>query len=115
MKRTPASTLAAAILIALPAMLTPLHSSAQTTVKDSLAKHWKTSGEFTIAVADTMPAEDYNFRPNPVEMSFGALMAHIAIANEGACANASGLPRPDLPPALVAWSKDYLKADVSKD
>lgn len=31
---------------------------AQTTIKDALAKHWKTSGEFTVAVAEAMPADD---------------------------------------------------------
>ena len=36
---------------------------AQTSVKDALVKHWKTSGEFTLAVAETMPAENYSFRP----------------------------------------------------
>ena len=30
---------------------------AQSTVKDALTKHWKTSAEFTIAVANAMPAE----------------------------------------------------------
>ena len=38
---------------------------AQNSVKDALIKHWKTSGEFTVAVAEAMPAENYNFRPNP--------------------------------------------------
>ena len=28
------------------------------------AKHWQTSREFTLAVADAMPAADYNFKPN---------------------------------------------------
>jgi hypothetical protein len=69
---------------------------AQSTVKDALTKHWKTSADFSIAVANTMPAESYNFRPNPEEMSFGQLMAHIAGINEYACAIVSGLPRPEL-------------------
>jgi uncharacterized damage-inducible protein DinB len=88
---------------------------AQTSVKDALAKHWKTSGEFTLAVADAMPAEDYDFRPNAVEMSFGEVMAHIALANEGACANASGLPKPELPAKLVEWSKAEGKVEVAKE
>ena len=62
---------------------------AQTTVKDALVKHWKTSGEFTIAVARSMPAESYNFRPDPEEMSFGQLIRHIAAVHLDACANAS--------------------------
>jgi uncharacterized damage-inducible protein DinB len=101
------------VVVALAMFALPVF--AQTTVKDALAKHWKTSGEFTVAVAETMPAEDYNFRPNPVEMSFGELMAHIALANEGGCANASGLARPDLPSALADWSKDPIKVDVAKE
>ena len=88
---------------------------AQSTVKDALAKHWRTSADFTIAVASAMPAESYNFRPNPEEMSFGQLMAHIAGINEYACAIASGLPRPTLPPKIVEWSKDTEKVDVSKE
>ena len=52
------TTLITTLALAIPAF-------AQTTVKDTLAKHWKTSGEFTIAVATAMPAENYNFRPNP--------------------------------------------------
>ena len=35
------------------------------------AKHWKTARELTLAVADAMPAENYDFKPNPEEMSFG--------------------------------------------
>jgi uncharacterized damage-inducible protein DinB len=95
------------IALALPAF-------AQTGVKDALARHWKTSGDFTIAVAKTMPAESYNFRPNPDEMNFGQVMAHIAIANLSACSRASGMPRPELPAAIAAWSKNTDKIDVDR-
>jgi len=88
---------------------------AQTTVKDAMVKHWKTSAEFTVAVAETMPAETYNFRPNPDEMNFGQLMAHIAIANTGACAVASGMPRPTPPPKIAEWLKATEKVDVDKE
>jgi uncharacterized damage-inducible protein DinB len=88
---------------------------AQTSVKDALVKHWKTSGEFTIAVAKAMPAESYNFRPNPEEMSFGQLMAHIAQANVGACANASGMTRPAPPPKIAEWAKATGKVDVDRE
>src|SRR5215467_2402734 len=83
------------LALALPAF-------AQTTVKDALVKHWKTSGEFTAAVANAMPADGYTFRPNPEEMSFGQLMAHIAGVNLATCAIASGLPRPELPAKIAA-------------
>ena len=88
---------------------------AQTTVKDAMAKHWKTSGEFTIAVANAMPADGYTFRPNPEEMSYGQLMAHIAGVNLNACSNASGLTKPALTPKIAEWTKDPQKVDVDKD
>jgi uncharacterized damage-inducible protein DinB len=87
----------------------------QSSMKDALAKHWKVSGEFTLAVADLMPADSYNFRPNPEEMTFGQPMAHIASANISACSNASGLTRPGLSPKLAEWAKSAQKVDVSKD
>ena len=90
-------------------------SLAQTTVKDALVKHWKTSGEFTIAVANAMPPDGYAFRPNPEEMSYGQLMAHIAGVNLNACANASGLSKPALPPKIAEWTKDTQKVEVDKD
>ncbi len=88
---------------------------AQTSVKDALAKHWKTSGEFTVAVAEAMPADGYDFRPNPEEMNFGQLMAHIAGVNLNACSNASGLERPALPPKIAEWAKATQKVSVDKE
>src|SRR5258708_37095729 len=40
-------------------------------------KHWKVARELTLAVADDMPAEIYDFKPNPEEMSFGGQISHI--------------------------------------
>ena len=86
------------LMLSLPAL-------AQTTVKDSLAKHWKVTADFTIAVADKMPADGYSFKPVPEELSFGQLIVQIAGANMSACANASGMPRPAVPPAIAASPK----------
>jgi uncharacterized damage-inducible protein DinB len=102
------ATLFAILALALPA-------AAQTNVKDVLAKHWKTSGEFTVAVASAMPADGYTFRVAPEEMNFGQLMAHIAGVNLNACANASGLAKPALPPKIAEWAKDTQKVDVDKE
>ena len=83
-----------------------LPALAQTTVKDALVKHWKVTADFTIAVAEKMPADGYSFKPVPEELSFGQLMVQVAGANIGACANASGMPRPAVPPAIAASLKD---------
>ncbi len=44
-------------------------------------QNWKTSKEFTLAVADEMPEKFYRFKPNPAEMNFATLMVHIADSN----------------------------------
>lgn len=42
---------------------------------------WQISKQFTLEVADAMPAEFYNFKPNSEEMTFGEQIVHIAGAN----------------------------------
>ena len=42
---------------------------------------WKQSRQFTLEVAEAMPAGLYDFRPNPEEMTFGQQMLHIAGGN----------------------------------
>jgi len=87
---------------------------AQTTIKDALVKHWKTTADFTMAVAQAMPADSYNFRPTPEEMSFGQLMIHIGSADLNACAIASGKPRPTIPPNISQAGKEG-SPEASKD
>jgi uncharacterized damage-inducible protein DinB len=86
MKRV--SAIVAAALLALPL---PAQDSAW---KQEFAKHLKTSREFTIAVAEAMPADGYDFKPNPEEMSFGVLMAHIAIAQATTFGRVAGMDSP---------------------
>lgn len=42
---------------------------------------WKISKQFTMEVANAMPAEFYNFKPTPEEMTFGQQIVHIAGSN----------------------------------
>lgn len=42
---------------------------------------WEISKQFTLEVANAMPAELYGFKPNPDEMTFGEQIVHIAGAN----------------------------------
>jgi uncharacterized damage-inducible protein DinB len=95
------------IALSLPAL-------AQTTLHDSMVKHWKTTEDFTLAVAQAMPADSYGFKPVPAELSFGQLMVQIAAANVGACSMASGMTAPPTPEKLAAALKDE-KVDVDKD
>lgn len=82
--RTFTLLLLGAVLVTLPAV------AAESDFKAMFVKHWQVAKEFTLAVAEAMPAESYDFKPNPEELSFGQLMVHIATQNSDSCATATG-------------------------
>jgi len=55
---------------------------------------WQISKQFTIDVADAMPAEHYGFKPNSDEMTFGEQMLHIAVSNVYRFHEITGIPSP---------------------
>jgi len=71
----------------LVAVLTSPLAVAETAKLDSVldipefVHDWQISRQFTIDVAKAMPADLYDFKPNPDEMTFGEQMMHIAGAN----------------------------------
>ena len=73
-----------AVLVTLPVV------AADNDSKAIFTKHWQIAKEFTLAVAEAMPSEGYDFKPNPEEMSFGQLMVHIADQNSESCASVTG-------------------------
>jgi uncharacterized damage-inducible protein DinB len=68
-------------------LLAVSHDSRQAVKVDSVLdirefiEDWKISKQFTLEVADAMPAESYDFKPNPEEMTFGEQLVHIAVGN----------------------------------
>jgi uncharacterized damage-inducible protein DinB len=69
------------------------------------AKHWQIAREFTLAVAETMPADSYDFKPTPEQLTFGRLMTHIAAQNSDSCAVATGttaIPEPQVRDKVTA-------------
>jgi uncharacterized damage-inducible protein DinB len=99
------------IVVAAIFSLLSIPALTQSTIKDSLVKHWKTTGDFTIAVAKLMPADSYGYEPVPQELTFGQVLIQVARANLGACALASGSKRPDVAPALVEEESGKREAD----
>jgi uncharacterized damage-inducible protein DinB len=51
---------------------------AQTDIKAIVLKHLQTSRDFTLKVADQMPAADYDFKLTPPQMSFAQQMVHLS-------------------------------------
>ena len=61
------------------------------------SRHLRALSQLSIAVAETMPAEKYGFRPHPESMSFGELISHIATTNYQFCAGLKDTDPPALP------------------
>jgi uncharacterized damage-inducible protein DinB len=88
-----------ALAVLVPLSLLPANSAAApANAAAEYAKHFGALSDLSIAVAQTMPPEQYAFRPHPKSMNFGQLMSHIATTNYQFCA---GLKDSD-PPALPA-------------
>jgi len=51
---------------------------AQDDVKAAILKHLKTSRDFTLKVADQMPASSYDFKLTPPQMSFAQQLTHLS-------------------------------------
>src|SRR5271163_2759760 len=63
-------------MLALASLAMP--ASAQTTLQAEIVKHLTTSRDFTLKVADAMPAADYGFKLTPPQMSFAGQMVHLS-------------------------------------
>src|SRR5215470_3047264 len=70
-----------------------------------LSRDWVTSKEFTLAVADAMPADKYGYQVAPEEMPFAALMIHIAVSQAYRFAQISGKPMPFEVPKTIDKSR----------
>lgn len=84
-----------AMLLALPGSLAAEPADAE------FLENWRMSRDFTIAVAQLMPEEQYRFKPNDEVMSFGALMVHIASSQAFRFAQIAGAQSPlKIPPKV---------------
>jgi hypothetical protein len=64
-----------------------------------------------IAAAQAMPADKYNYRPTPAQMSFGQIQAHLVNeGNELLCSKVAGVPAPTHAPVDSTMTKDQLVA-----
>lgn len=103
------ATLLVAVLFTLPA------GAADRESKAMFLRHWQVAKEFTLAVAEAMPPDGYDFRPKPEQLTFGRLMTHIGAQNSDSCASAAAttaLPQPrvnDKPTALRYLAETFDK------
>src|SRR5215470_18460701 len=50
--------------------------------------------KYTVGAFEAMPADKYEYKPTPEQMTFGHLAAHILDSNYFFCANTGDVPRP---------------------
>jgi|ERR1700687_738477 len=62
----------------------------------------------TIAAVEAMPADKFNYKPTPDQMTFGHLVAHMVEANNFLCSKAAAVPAPKVEEAKETDSKDKL-------
>jgi uncharacterized damage-inducible protein DinB len=90
--------------------------------RDSFLKHWQVERGYTLAVADAMPAEHYNFKPHPVQRSFGEQLMHLAGVNVAYFSAFGLIDQPEIPRAsdketvrkFMNTSWDYTTAVLRK-
>jgi len=66
------------LLVLAAVALASLSATAQSTLQATIVKHLTTSRDFTLKVAEAMPAADYGFKLTPPQMSFGGQMTHLS-------------------------------------
>jgi uncharacterized damage-inducible protein DinB len=75
-----------------------------------VTKHFKTSEEFTLKVADAMPESDYDFKLTPAQMSFREQMIHLSQGLDYILSGLSG-EKPN-PPKPASKSKSDTEAFI---
>ncbi len=94
----------AVLLVFMPAVASAQQSKSP--VADVLRQMINGREKNTVAAFEQMPAEKFNYKPTPEQMTFGHLAAHIAEGNYFFCSNAADVPRPKV---------EELKGDEGKE
>jgi len=88
-------TVLALVILASLSLFVAHAPAAPATPAGEYAVHFGPLTRLSIAVAQAMPADKYNFRPHPESMNFGELMSHIANTNYAFCASLRDSPAPN--------------------
>jgi len=97
-------------LAALAAVLVPAIASAQSPVADAFRSNAKDVGKNIMAAAEVMPADKYAYKPTAPQMTWGAIVVHLAQGNDFLCGAIGGAKAPTRTPVAATDSKDVLVA-----
>ncbi len=94
---------------------TPPAATSANPVADALRGMEQRYSRILIAAAEAMPADKYNYRPTPAQMSFAQIQVHLA--NEGndlLCSKVAGVPAPQRAAVDTTAGKDQLVARLKE-
>jgi len=117
---TISATLALVLILAADAAppQQPAFAPSANPVSDAAQARLARESKNLVAAAELLPADKYGYQPTPAQMTFGALIAHIAQTNVALCSAASATPAPMGPAEMkkIAGTdgKDSLVAAMKK-
>jgi hypothetical protein len=86
--------------------------SSKNPVSDVLREMLPGRQKNTVAAIEAMPADKFNYKPTPEQMTFGHLAAHITEGNYYFCANVGDVPQPKTEELKGTEGKDKLVTAV---
>jgi hypothetical protein len=95
------------------AAMAPAHSASP--VADALRNMEQRYARILVAAAEAMPADKYNYRPTPAQMSFAQIQVHLA--NEGndvLCGKTAGVDVPQRAAVDTTATKEQLVARLKE-
>jgi hypothetical protein len=101
-------------LTAFALVFAPAVLSAQAPVATAFRDNAKEMGKNLIAAAETMPADKYGFKPTPAQMTWGAIMVHLAQGNDFLCGAIGGMKAPQRTAVPATATKDALVARLKE-
>jgi hypothetical protein len=96
-------------------MLVPRFVVAQAApVATAFRDNGKQEGKNLIAAAELMPADKYSYKPTPAQMTFGAVVEHLAGGNDYFCGLLGGVKPPTRTKVEATAAKEALVARLKE-
>ncbi|HET7791513.1 MAG TPA: DinB family protein [Gemmatimonadales bacterium] len=115
------NTVVALALAALPRLLAaqaaaaaPAAPASTSPVADAFRQQEQRQARNLVAAAEVMPAEKFNYRPTPAQMSWAMIQTHLAEGNDLFCSKIGGVAAPKRTPVDTTASKDQLVARLKE-
>ena len=101
-----------AALVVLLSATALAQQTTKTSVSDVLREMLAGREKNTVAAFEEMPANKFDYKPTPEQMTFGHLAAHIVEGNNYFCANVGDVPEPKVEELKGTEGKEKLVAAV---